>query len=232
MVDTKVCIFAAVERELAPLRRRCAESEGCLSHRFLVTGVGKVSASIAATAAVLDERPALLLQVGCAGAYPKRGLEVCDVVVATSEVLADEGVLTPDGFFDLEALRLSILEEKLYNEIPTAFPPASLWSDVQSGFVARFQCRSGRLATVSTGSGTDERAAEMSRRWEPLAESMEGAAIAVVGRKYDCPFVEIRGISNYVGARDRSAWNIDGACEHAAEVAARFLQSPSFLQSS
>lgn len=232
MVDTKVCIFAAVERELAPLRRRCVEAAGCLSHRFFVTGVGKVSASITATAAVLDERPELLLQVGCAGAYPDRGLEVCDVVVGTSEVLADEGVLTPDGFLDLEALRLSILEETLYNEIPTAFPPAALWSDVQSRLAGRFQCHAGRLATVSTGSGTDERAAEISRRWEPLAESMEGAAIAVVGRKYDCPFVEIRGISNRVGTRDRSAWNIDGACEHAAEVAALLLHSPSFLESS
>lgn len=232
MVDTKVCIFAAVERELAPLRRRCVESGDYLPHRFFVTGVGKVAASSAATAAVLGEQPDLLLQVGCAGAYPDRGLEICDVVVATSEVLADEGALTPDGFLDLEALHLSILEEKLYNEIPTAFPPASLWSDVQSGLAARFQCRSGRLVTVSTGSGTDERAAEMSRRWEPLAESMEGAAIAVVGRKYDCPFVEIRGISNRVGARDRTAWNIDGACEHAAEVAALLLHSPSFLESS
>ena len=231
MIDTVVCILAAVERELAPLRRRCAASTRCLPHRFIVTGVGKAGAAIAATAAVLEEKPALLLQVGCAGAYPESGLEIGDVVIATGEVFADEGAMTPAGFLDLRALGLPVLGADLYNEIPTASPPPSLWSAVASKVAGRFACRSGRLATVSTGSGTGELAIERARRWSPLAESMEGAAVALVGRKYGCPFVEIRGISNRVGARDRSTWDIDGACEHAAEVAALLLQSPSLLES-
>ncbi len=226
-----MCILAAVERELAPLRQRCAASTACLPHTFIVTGAGKAGAASAATAAVLEERPALLLQVGCAGAYPASGLEIGDVVIATTEVFADEGALTLSGFLDLNALGLPALGDDLYNEIPTALPPSSLWSSVRSKVAGRFECRAGRLATVSTGSGTDERAIEMERRWHPLAESMEGAAVALVGSRYDCPFVEVRGISNLVGARDRAAWNIDGACEHAAEVAALLLHSPSLLES-
>lgn len=232
VAETKVCIFAAVERELAPLRARSAELVSCLPHAFVVTGVGKASAASAATAAVLAGEPPLLLQVGCAGAYPESGLEIGDVVLATSEVLADEGALTPRGFIDLRELGLPILQEALYNEIPTATPPAPLWEEARRELAPRFRCLAGRLATVSAVSGTDERAAELAERWQPLAESMEGAAVALVARKYGCPFVEVRGISNLVGAMDRPSWNIDDACEHAAEVVALLLRSPSLLSSS
>ncbi len=233
MVEAKVCILGAVERELAPLRRHLGRAASPLPYTFIVTGVGKACAASAATAAVLKERPSLLLQVGCAGAFTDSELKTADVVIATSDILADEGVLAPDGFLDLRDLQLPLVQEGLYNEIPTAFPPAPLWESVRSRTRQRYQCLSGRLVTVSTGSGTDERAAELSRRWQqPLAESMEGAAVALVGRKYDCPFVEIRGISNLVGARDTTTWNIDGACEHAGEVAALLLQSPLLLEAS
>ena len=232
MAAAKVCIFGAVERELAPLRRRLAANAPSVTHLLTVTGVGKACAASAATAAILLEKPGLVLQIGSAGAYPDSGLKCADVVIATSEILADEGVLTPGGFLDLRDLQLPLLGDDLYNEIPTAFPPAALWEEIQSAVRPRYRSLSGRLLTVSTGSGTDARAAELARRWRPLAENMEGAAVALVCKKYRCPFIELRGIANFVGTRDRATWNMDAACEHAAEVAALLLRSPLLLKAS
>lgn len=89
----------------------------------------------------------------------------------------------------------------------------------------RFAIRYGPMATVSTISGTAEAARELRERWAPLAEAMEGAAAALCCILVRCPFQEIRGISNFVGDRDRTSWDIPTAIEHAAEVAAVLLES-------
>jgi futalosine hydrolase len=48
---------------------------------------------------------------------------------------------------------------------------------------------------------------------------MEGAAAAHVCALYGVPFLELRGISNMVGDRDRSTWLIDQAAETAGRAA-------------
>jgi futalosine hydrolase len=45
-------------------------------------------------------------------------------------------------------------------------------------------------------------------------ESMEGAAFLYVCRKMKMPCLQIRAVSNYVGDRDKSRWDIDGALKN------------------
>ena len=47
---------------------------------------------------------------------------------------------------------------------------------------------------------------------------MEGAAIAHVAALYGIPMGEVRGISNRVGIRDRSAWRVKEAAAAAQEA--------------
>jgi len=89
----------------------------------------------------------------------------------------------------------------------------------------RYAVRPGRLATVSTGSGTDARAAEVERRSSALAESMEGAAAALAALHRGTPFFEVRGISNRAGDRQRGSWEIGPAAEHAAEAAVLIMEA-------
>ena len=48
---------------------------------------------------------------------------------------------------------------------------------------------------------------------------MEGAAAAHVCVLYGVPFLEVRGVSNMVADRDRSAWDLEGAAARAAHAA-------------
>jgi futalosine hydrolase len=41
---------------------------------------------------------------------------------------------------------------------------------------------------------------------------MEGAASALVAVRFDIPFLELRGISNRAGNRNRQEWDLAGAC--------------------
>jgi futalosine hydrolase len=47
---------------------------------------------------------------------------------------------------------------------------------------------------------------------------MEGAAIAQVCAIYKIPMLEIRGISNIAGERDKRKWNLDLASENCQEL--------------
>jgi futalosine hydrolase len=64
----------------------------------------------------------------------------------------------------------------------------------------------GVFLTVSTVTGTRERALELRRRHKALCENMEGAAVAQVCALYGIPLLEIRGISNMVEDRDALGW--------------------------
>jgi futalosine hydrolase len=220
-----VVVLAAVEEEMEPLRALLERRDLPFRAHEVVSGIGKASAAAALALAIARHAPALVLQTGCAGAFPGAGLELGDVVVATGEVFGDEGVEAPGGFLALEDLGLGEGpgRESLSNEVPTDHPSAEEWRRLLDLVGGRVRVIAGRLLTVSTGSGTDERSAEMSRRWGALAESMEGAAAALVARRMGAPFLEVRGISNFTGRRRRESWKIEAASSHAALVASHLL---------
>jgi futalosine hydrolase len=56
--------------------------------------------------------------------------------------------------------------------------------------------------------GTAERAAELMGRHGAVAEAMEGAGVAHVATLHRIPVMEVRTISNEVGLRDRSSWDL------------------------
>ena len=76
--------------------------------------------------------------------------------------------------------------------------------------------------TASQVTGVAAEAEELAERWEAVAESMEGAAAAHVCALYGMPFLEVRGISNLVGDRDRAPWQVRRAVA-AATWAARAI---------
>lgn len=194
-----------------------------------VCGVGKTSAAFTA-AMLLTRFPCrALVNVGCAGAFPGTGLGVGDVVVAEKEVFADEGSITPEGFLDLLDLGIPGAEpgKETGNVVPITplheYSPRDL-SNLAA--YSRHRLKRGTLCTVSTCSGTDRRAAEVAERWGPLAESMEGAALAFAALRFNLPFLEVRGISNIAGDRKREGWDVGIAAAHAAAAAWHLILGP------
>ena len=188
-------------------------------------GVGKINA--AAATAVLIERhyPQLVINTGCAGAYIGSGLSIGNLAVASEEVLGDEGVIIAAGWKDLRYMELPALEHggrKLFNSIPLsrhASEKAMQLADYCGVFLMR-----GRFATVSTCSGTRQRGEEMARRWNVIAENMEGAAVAQVCQRYNIDCLEIRGISNLVEERDMKKWELTRAVEAVQRFVLKYLE--------
>ncbi len=225
-----VCVLGATARELAPLRDATREDEHVTAIRWVETGAGKAPAASAATECILVFRPALVLHVGVAGVFRRAGLERGDVVAAAGEIFADEGARGSDGrFLDLAELGLSLgcdpRRRPIESYVPTARPSDAARQTIEAAARGRFRFAVGPGVTVSTCTGTEERAAELEARWSPVFETMEGAAAAFAAWRLGCPYLEVRGISNLVGPRERENWDIDGAAQNAAVVASALLRA-------
>jgi futalosine hydrolase len=54
---------------------------------------------------------------------------------------------------------------------------------------------------------------------------MEGASLHFMGRDLTIPFIQIRSVSNYVGERDKSKWEMQEAIYNLNETLLEFLDA-------
>ena len=196
-------------------------------------GVGQVNTAAALTLALTRHDPAMILQFGVGGAYVRSGLEVGDLAVATEECYGDTGVLTPEGWMDLEGMGFPMLPARalnkpLYNRIPLDVLRAEhIRRCLESGLDDRssHQVVSGPFITVQQCSGVKAVGDTLAARFGGICENMEGAAAAYVAEVNEIPFVEIRGISNRVVDRDLSKWDLPLAIRHCQRAVERIVKS-------
>jgi futalosine hydrolase len=234
-----IIVIAAVPLEIELLENALEHSgrvstggyeyvEGTIGNLWVVVcagGIGKVNAAAAAAVLIDRYQPHIVINTGCIGAYTGSGLSIGNLVVASEEVLADDGVVVAEGWKDLRYMNLPSVDQRglgCYNLLPLsrhASEKAMQLADHHGVLLMR-----GRFATVSTCSGTRERGEELARRWNAVAESMEGAAVAQVCLRCGVDCLEIRGISNMVEERDLKNWDIPRAVEAAQRFVLKYLE--------
>ena len=155
-----------------------------------------------------------------------------DITVEEKEVYGDEGVLTRDGFRDTGLIGIPLLmkgRKKYFNEfvLDKALVRKTLkaFYNAPSSLLSANRIKSDTFVTVSSCTGTRKRALELQKRFGAICENMEGAAAAHICTLYDTPLLEIRGISNIVEDRDRSAWDIVLASENCQKVLEKLLRN-------
>ena len=183
-----------------------ADAIGKPSGTFVVVGgIGKTNAAAATTAAVLSDGPfRWIINAGVAGALPESELSIGDIVIANKCVYFEEGLITPDGFQNIEEMGFS-LGNFLGNYVPVDSWMLERLSEI--GKVAP-------VATVATCSGTNEQAKLVKERTGCLCEAMEGAAVVHAANRLSAPAIEIRAISNTTGDRNNQEWDIKLALDN------------------
>ena len=186
-------------------------------------GPGPVAAALS-TASLLALGPEydLVISAGIAGGFRGRA-EIGDIVLADQVIAADQGVMTDEGFSTLRDLGLP-------GEGGYAVGNVEHRARLASG---PYRLLAGDILTLSSMTGTDARAAELASRYpRAVAEAMEGYGVIEATRRSsertgrDIPFAEIRAISNIIGRRDRSTWNIPLALGALADVMSTLLNEP------
>jgi futalosine hydrolase len=185
--------------------------------RIVTLGVGKTAAAMHLTGLLRsapDTRAVLLF--GVAGAFPDRHRSTPAPVrrgglcLVGSERFGDEGVETPEGFQDLQSLKLGDCGP---------FPASPRMAQQAAAMLGVPIVRG---VTVSTCSGTENASKRMGKRSGADIETMEGAAVAYVCRQFELPLLHVRAISNWTGDRARGDWNL-GIAIDAVQQAVRRL---------
>jgi futalosine hydrolase len=202
---------------------------GGIPLKIVVAGPGILNTVQAITACVENERPFLMIQAGCGGGFKQLGMANGDVAVATSEVDVHLGIETTGGHnAPLLQMPFPVLESD--GRAPTANYPLNV-NLAETAFLrlkAVFGPEGigvfkGPFVTGSTVTGSEERAAFLFDTFSPCMESMEGAGAAFLSHYYQLPFLEIRCVSNLVGKRDLSRWELSLACRRAGEATADLI---------
>ena len=185
---------------------------------LVATGIGAGNAAHALTCALQARRPDCVLQVGVGGAYPRSGLGIGDVALASEEWYGDLGVRTDEGWQGADIIGIPVYGDDGYNKFDLGGECLDRAKDILP------EVKVGAFATVQECSGTDELGNEREALFGAVCENMEGAAAAHVCALYGVPFLEVRAMSNRVEKREREKWDLMGAVARAQDAAARLLE--------
>ena len=184
------------------LARELAEFSGRNDVDVLATGVGPVEAAIATARRLAERRYDAVVSAGIGGAMRGSAL-VGDAVAIGDETLAALGredgvpVSLPDGSRLVETVAADpgLLARVVASDLPLL-----------------------RGLTVSEITSSDARAHALAARYGTDVESMEGFAVLRAAKLAGVPAIEVRGVSNFVGARERSEWDFDAGARAAADA--------------
>jgi futalosine hydrolase len=216
----KCLLIAATAAEIAPFVDHYHNSEKKTYIEFdlhiMVTGIGMMATTYQLTNYLHKNKPDLIIMVGIAGCF-KLNVPLGKVFAVKNEVFGDLGVREKDKWNDV--FDLKIMPK---NEFP--FTNKKLVND-NKVILSRTKLSIVNAITINQISTSKKAIGILQKKYKPTIESMEGAALHYVALQQKIPFVQIRGVSNYIGERNKSKWKIKEAIENSNTVIIRLFES-------
>lgn len=164
---------------------------------FHQSGVGMLASAVSLTRMLIEDKPDLVIQAGIAGCFDHK-MALGKVVVVADEMLADMGVEEDGRWKDIFDLKL---EKSSYHPFERRKLP-NPW--VEKFNLLKLPAVTG--VTVNTITTGKEKIHQLVKKYDPVIESMEGAALHYACLQAGTPFLQVRALSNYIGERDKSNW--------------------------
>lgn len=191
----RILLTAATKFEIGPF---CAENK---AFDVLITGVGVPSTLYLLQKTIHQIQPDLVIQAGIAGSFSTIH-PLGEVVLVKQDAFGDIGTEQKEQFTPIFKSGFADKNE---------FPYTDGWLINPSSLFSRSNLRVVRAITVNKVSDSLLQKQQSLSNFSPEIESMEGAALHLVGLHENIPFMQIRSISNFVGERDKSKWKMQEA---------------------
>ncbi len=208
----KIFVVAATSLELNIIAEY--EFETNLDVSFHVHGIGLLESTFKLNH-LANQLPDYMIQVGIAGSY-NHELKIGETVLVANEQLGDCGAEDHDQLFTLSELNLKDENEFPFKQNLLLNPHLTL---LQS------QLKKVNGLTVNLCAGKIDTINLRKQKFKADIETMEGAALHYICLQYGIPFLQFRGISNYVEPRNKSNWNISLALASCQEEVIKFIQT-------
>jgi futalosine hydrolase len=204
----KIGIAASTYLEIQPTINLLANQARTLPlHEFhiCVTGIGSMLTSYQLTKFIQKHRPDYMIQAGVAGSFSEK-FERGQVVLVGEELLGDLGVQEDDTYKDIFDLGLMETSGESFHNKRLQNPHLTEWKWLN--------LPTARGLTVNQISTDPKFIERLMVKYGCEVESMEGAAFHFVCLQEQIPFLQIRGISNLVGERNKKHWMLKEAVQH------------------
>jgi futalosine hydrolase len=199
-----ILLIAATAKEIEPFLQRHRNSKKLLDIDILITGIGLTSTTYHLVKQLQLKQPGLVIQAGVAGCFDEQ-LPLGSVVIIKQDTIADESVVVPIAIGIKKLKTLFDLELVPQDH----FPYSTGWLvNSNNTFIKKSGLKTVRGISVNQITSSKEMIAFYKNKFNPVTESMEGAAIHYVCLMEKIPFLQLRSISNYIGERNKKKWNM------------------------
>lgn len=201
----EILLISATGFEIAPAMSILAASNGHYQGnrvKVLQGGIGLLSTAYQLTRQIHQSRPDFVLQAGIAGSFDSNR-PLAEAVLVKEETVADLGVVENNRFQSVFDLKLIDAQAFPFNNGKLVNPDMSRWDFLH--------LKSVTAISVNEITTDAERIKEWKKKYQAETESMEGAALHYICLQEKIPFLQLRTISNVIGERDKSKWQMKEA---------------------
>jgi futalosine hydrolase len=195
-------LIAATAHEIAPFlihyRQAQKHFSADMNMDVLVTGIGLTATAYHLTKQLQLKRPAFVIQAGVAGCFDNQ-LSLGSVLAIRQDTIADESVIEMKKLKTLFDLKLVPQDQ---------FPFTKGWLVNNNSLLKKSKLNKVNGISVNQITSSKVMIQFYRKEFNPVTESMEGAAFHYVCLTEKIPFIQIRSISNYIGERNKKNWNM------------------------
>lgn len=196
--NMQILLIAATGKEIEPFTAANPKID------VLMTGVG-----VPCTIYHLQKRLQqidydLIIQAGIAGTFNK-DIQLGQTLLVKQDCFADLGIEEKENY-------MPIFETGLVDK--NEFPFINGWLVNESAYLQTSSLPLAKAITVNKISDSVLQNQQFIKQFNADIESMEGAALHYVCLQENIPFIQVRAISNYVGERDKTKWQMKEAIKN------------------
>ncbi len=197
-------VIAATVTEIAPFLDYFRKSDDPFEKSIvevLITGVGLTATTFSLTKQIHTRRPGIVIQAGIGGCFD-RDVPLGSVFAIKQDTIADQSVMESGKLktvFDLSLVS------------PNKHPYKNGWLINRNNLFKELKLKKARAITINEITTGRQKIELYRQAFNPLIESMEGAALHYVCLNENIPFIQLRSVSNYIGERNKSRWKMKEA---------------------
>lgn len=198
-----ILLAAATTFEIKPFLNHYREQPASFRHGVdvLITGIGLMATSYSLSKQLQVKQPDLVIQAGIGGCFDHR-IALGTVLAIRKERIADLGVVESGSWLSLSDLGLQ------HNN---SFPFTNGWLPNKNEVLKKVKAKKVAAVSINEITTSKKRIAAYREKFNPVTESMEGAALHYVALLENIPFIQFRAVSNYVGERNKKKWKMKEA---------------------
>ena len=194
-------LVAATVTEISPFLEQFRSKKNLPANidiDVLITGIGLTATTYSLTRQLHIRRPDIIIQAGVSGCFDQT-IPLGTVVAIKKEFFADLGI-TESGKLK------TLFDMGLASE--NQYPFSNGWLVNKSEVLKKVKLKKVSGVSVNEITTSKEKVKFYKQKFDPVVESMEGAALHYVCLMEKIPFLQIRSVSNYVAERNKKNWKM------------------------